>query len=1243
MIKPRPRFSILVLLLILCVDFSTAAEKRIVPPLDRPFTFIKKQNTESIDVKFSETAGSSVAGVITQASSNRELTNIVGGVWSSQGPGPSQNGGVDGISNGETSGAGHTIIAHPSDANIAWVGATNGGVWKTINARASSPTWVAQTDSQVSLSIGAMDLDLTDTTSQTLVAGIGRYSSFGGAGGPLKGMLRTVDGGSTWTSLTSAVLENQSSSGVAARGSTLLFSASDIDQLEGQGGLFRSTDAGASWIKIDGADGTGLPGGVMFDMVGDPNSLNRFYLTVKGAGIYRSDDAGENWVLISNAAQVVVFADTDLDADGFSFSANNNAEMAVAPNGRLYVAIINQGQAVSIEYTDNPAALSPTWVLMDLPSTPTATDLIVTGATNASPIVITTSVVHGLSSGNFVQVRDVGGNTAANGIFGITVMDTTTFSLRLTTGNGAYTSGGAATRVFGLNPRDKRGSQGQIHFSIAADNTDSNIVYVGGDSQQLDVTPNFVGASNFTGRLWRGTTTQAPSGESPSPQWAHLTHSNSIAAIPTGGTANDSAPHADSREMVLDVNGEILQVDDGGIYRRTSPKSNTGDWLSMNGDIRINEQHDIAYDTISNIIISGTQDNGTVQQVATSSVTWDEIGGGDGGDVSVDTTTAAPNSIRYFSSQNNGGFTRQQYDVNNNFISENFAELVGSGSWTPNFVTPTELNTVDQSRLVLGGENGILESLDKGDTVSYLVTEFINEGGLAYGANGKPEVLYAASDASVLVRLSGNAAPVVTATAFPGGTISDIAINPFDENTLYVIDSTNAFVTTDAGASWSDISGNLDGASLRTIEFISGVNNSIAVGGQGGVYRMDITQLGVWSNLGSGLPNVIYYDLDFDSTDNILVAASLGRGAWLLTNANSTTATSGDGDGDGISDANDNCPINANVNQLNTDGDTLGNICDDDDDGDGVNDTSDAFPLDAAETLDTDLDGTGNNADTDDDNDGILDAADAFPLDATNTPEVVTRLQNLATRGFVSTGDRVMIGGLVIRGTQAKTVVIRARGPALTTAGVSGALTNPNLILLSGSTVIDSNDDWQDTAGVTLIPETLKPVDDTESVIAISLNPGAYTAIMSGVGGEEGIGLIEVFEVEDTGQTRLQNIATRAFIGTGDSVMIGGIVISGNQTKKLLIRAKGPSLADAGVADVISDPRLTLLSGASVVKSNDDWQDDDRSGEIPDAFKLANDLEAAILIDLAPGAYTAIVDGFEEGTGVGLVEVFEID
>jgi len=291
---------------------------------------------------------------------------------------------------------------------------------------------------------------------------------------------------------------------------------------------------------------------------------------------------------------------------------------------------------------------------------------------------------------------------------------------------------------------------------------------------------------------------------------------------------------------------------------------------------------------------------------------------------------------------------------------------------------------------------------------------------------------------------------------------------------------------------------------------------------------------------------------------------------------------------------------------------------------------------------DYDGDGIKDNDDLDDDNDGILDIDDEFPLDETNNPILVNRLENLAVRGFVGSGNKALIGGLVISGSEMKTVLIRARGPALADDGVFGVLPDPQVLLFSGSTLIDSNDDWQEHEKMGLIPEELQPSNVQESVIVATLAPGSYTAIVTGVNGEEGIGLVEVFELSDTKLTRLQNVAMRGFVGEGDNVLIGGLFISGTKPKALVIRAKGPSLADVGVTDVLANPNMHLFSGSTLIDSNDNWGSHHRVDDIPIDLRPTDNLESVIYTLLEPGAYTVIVSGVDNGTGIGILEIFEV-
>src|SRR5262245_7389651 len=746
------------------------------------------------------------------------VTGMFGGQWTAQGPGPTRNGQAENVTpDNEVVGAIHAVAAHPTDPNILYIGGVNSGIWRTGNATAASPTWTPLTDNFPSLSIGALEFDPNDATRRTLVAGIGRFSSFGRNGGPLTGILRTTDGGDNWAQIRPQILMGQSITGVAARGATLLASAID-------GGLFRSTDGGGNWVRVSGAAGTGLPPLGVFDLVGDPSNLNRFYVSVQSTGIFRSDNGGANWTNISSGDATLNPVITN--------GQNNNAEMAVASNRRLFVIVVVNGQAQYIGFSDNPDAASPTWTAMDLPRTP-----------------------------------------EPNGV------------------------------VVGLHP----GRQGSIHLSIAVDPNDPNTVYVAGDRQDLPPPPmprlNFIGARDFSGRLFRGNTGVAPTGAVPSPQWKHLTHSNAIQAIQGGGTASGSAPHADSRELVIDAKGDLINANDGGIYRRTSPRDNTGDWFSINGNVQTTEFHDVAYDTISNsIILGGAQDTGSPVQITRGSTTWRSVSTADGGDVAVNNISMASSnqSIRYTSFQNLDGFRRETYDATNTRVGDPVfpaLTVVGGGAaFQAQFVTPLELNAVNPTRLVVGGFNAVYESLDKGDTITKItgpgspgpIPRAMAYGGRSGGADNQ-DVLYVGAGNAVFLRTTAGAALTQTA-ALPAGAsfVQDVVLDPDDWRSAYVVDINHVFRTTDAGATWTDITGNLAGfgaGDFNTNAFVAGAPRKLLiVGTDAGVFvSFSTSGFTSWNRLGTGLPNAPVADLVYDVADDVVAGGTLGRSGGTVT------------------------------------------------------------------------------------------------------------------------------------------------------------------------------------------------------------------------------------------------------------------------------------------------------------------------------------------------------------------------
>jgi len=253
-------------------------------------------------------------------------------------------------------------------------------------------------------------------------------------------------------------------------------------------------------------------------------------------------------------------------------------------------------------------------------------------------------------------------------------------------------------------------------------------------------------------------------------------------------------------------------------------------------------------------------------------------------------------------------------------------------------------------------------------------------------------------------------------------------------------------------------------------------------------------------------------------------------------------------------------------------------------------------------------------------------------------------LANISTRALVQTGNHVLIGGFAISGSGPKKVLIRAIGPTLANFSVPNPLQDPMLSLHDTTMEIANNDNWQTDPNASQIPANLQPTDPRESAILTMLQPGLYTAIVSGKGGTSGVALVEVYDMDSSNAVTLTNLSTRGVVQTGDFVMIGGFVTAGapGSSTQVLIRAIGPSLTQFGISDALADPTVRLFNANGVViGSNDNWKDTQQAEIQATGNPPTNDLESAILITLPPGGYTAIVTGKNGGIGVGLVEVFK--
>jgi len=261
-------------------------------------------------------------------------------------------------------------------------------------------------------------------------------------------------------------------------------------------------------------------------------------------------------------------------------------------------------------------------------------------------------------------------------------------------------------------------------------------------------------------------------------------------------------------------------------------------------------------------------------------------------------------------------------------------------------------------------------------------------------------------------------------------------------------------------------------------------------------------------------------------------------------------------------------------------------------------------------------------------------------------------LLNISTRLRVLTGDEVLVGGFIVTGSEPKRIIVRGIGPSL--IGVGPVLGDPTLELHNSSITLATNDNWKvrpdgGSQQAEIEATTIPPSNDLESALVATLDPGAYTAILAGKNNGVGVGVVEVYDLTSAADSKLANISTRGFVNTGDNVMIGGFIVGGNESATVMMRAIGPSLSEIGVEGALADPILEVhdATGATLA-SNDNWKRRSNGGSqqaeiIATHLPPSNDLESALVQNLAPGNYTVVVGGTSGTTGIGLVEVYHLE
>jgi hypothetical protein len=722
--------------------------------------------------------------------------------WIPLGPGPAVDGQLEGMDaqRNPTSGAVRIALPHPVDPEVLYVGTINGGVWKTENALSLSPSWTPLTDNAASLSIGALCFDALDFTHQTLIAGVGRFSSFGSTGGARTGLLRTTNGGAAWTPLGNIALADRNISAVAARDAIILVAVNTGTSP----GLYRSPDTGATFQNLSGLPGTNLPSGGVTALIGDPDAIGRFYCTVIGGngGVFKSIDFGQTWINITAGQNSSVI--------GLNIAGNAKLAVHSSPgNNVLYVSVVTGGELAGVYRSTDQGR---DWLPLGFPTTPEDTCEV------------------------------------------------------------------------GINP----GGQGNIHQSLAADALDPNIVYVGGDRQPTTFCdggffPNSMGAHDYDGRLFRGNALQPEA-----TRWQTLTHTD---------TGRNSAPHADSRSLAVNPLGDLIESDDGGVYKRLGPTAPGGDWVSLIGDLTVGEFHSAAWDHTSRIAFGGTQDCGTSEQEFEGSYSWRTAFGGDGGKVAVENSEPG-SSIRYGSFQYLGALHRRTYSETNTLLDFQYLDMIVQGTDPPRSAfsldQPQFYSPIVTNRVYGPGMGVLFVSYDRGDTCYDLgapggTLSAIVLGGRRFGVNNAHALWVGSTNSRLLFRdtFTGALQPV---SSYPGATtqtIRGIATSPEDYGTVAVADNTQVYLSRNVGVTWTNITGDLIGRepAIRTVEYISdpSVGERIAVAGNNGVFVTNALLPGVWTTLGEGLPTAPVREMHYDEVDRLVIVATLGRGVWTLS------------------------------------------------------------------------------------------------------------------------------------------------------------------------------------------------------------------------------------------------------------------------------------------------------------------------------------------------------------------------
>jgi Ca2+-binding RTX toxin-like protein len=781
--------------------------------------------------------------------------------WYNQGPDPIAGVGSFGQTsindpyNGVT-GAVESVAIDPNNAAHMFVGTVNGGIWRTTNGNnpfkgavvdpTAQPDWTPVTDHLPSLATDDIRFSPLDNTGNTLFAGTGSASSLGKSGGQAIGVLSTTDGGDNWkvTPLNPGASQPQV---IAILPTTMGGDAAHQLIFVGTiAGLYESANGGASYSLISGTKG--FPNalwpkstvGAVTQLAVDPNDPTTVYAGVAGFGVYSSTNNGQWKQINGNISSLIGSADLLNYAGALPIAPTMSNEIAVQ------VTAANAG----------------------------GTTVLYAMFSWQGPAVFK-SIDHGA-----------------------------TWSLLAPLPQYFYNSGNPTASV----------GQGTDRFVV--DPSNPQVIYV---SRGYGASP----------AIYR----YEPQGQ------------GSWVVIETTGAGGGTYPHLDGRDIAFAAGNALIYTSDGGIFFLKNPQeASLNRWTSLGGSggtgLDVVEVHDVAWDSTNHVAMEGAQDNGTALQLMPNIPAWKMISPDDGADVQVDTVDAGPGWVfRYVSNAGVGYLQRKTFDsLGVELASADLWPSKGLKNFNPQFLQQFDLDAADPKRLVVIGDGlspvyelmnasvadnagaqapnwvavpiGPGFALNKASNGNPIPNDYVVNG-MAYGGrlNGvdNPNVLVVGSGNGVFIRSTAGGKLLATPKPFPGGTVRAIVLDPNNWMHIYVADGSNVYQTTDAGATWTSLTRNLGSlnSNLQTIEFVPTGAGTLLVGGNFGVSRLQLgNPQAIWSRYGAGLPNAVVYEIRYSPSDDVLVAGTLGRGVWTVSNVSATIQSAGileiDGDTDSV-------------------------------------------------------------------------------------------------------------------------------------------------------------------------------------------------------------------------------------------------------------------------------------------------------------------------------------------------------